>query len=65
MKLKKWLEIILIALLIILTFKMFMVDEIIGCLIFIVNLIIFIILDYYGTLINELSTKLSYFMNEE
>lgn len=65
MKLKKWVEIILMALLIILTFKMFLVDEIIGCLIFVVNLIIFIILDYYGTLINELSAKLSYFMNEE
>lgn len=65
MKLKKWVEIILIALLIILSFKMFLVDELIGCVIFIVNSIIICILDYYGTLINELSNKLSYFMNEE
>lgn len=65
MKLKKWVEAILIGLLLLLTFKMFMVDEIIGCLIFILNIIIISILDYYGTLINELNAKLSYFMNEE
>ena len=65
MKLKRWVELILIALLIILSIKMFMVDELIGCLILVVNLVIITILDWYGTLINELNAKLSYFMNEE
>lgn len=65
MKLKRWVELILIALVIILSIKMFMVDEMIGCLILVVNLVIITILDWYGTLINELNAKLSYFMNEE
>lgn len=65
MKLKRWVELILIALLIILSIKMFMVDELIGCLILVVNLVIITILDWYGTLIKELNAKLSYFMNEE
>lgn len=65
MKLKRWVELILIALVIILSIKMFMVDELIGCLILLVNLVIITILDWYGTLINELNAKLSYFMNEE
>lgn len=65
MKLKRWVELILIALVIILSIKMFMVDELIGCLILVVNLVIITILDWYGTLIKELNAKLSYFMNEE
>ena len=65
MKLKRWVELILIALVIILSIKMFMVDELIGCLIFLVNALIIVILDWYGTLIDELNAKLSYFMNEE
>lgn len=64
MKLKRWVELILIALVIILSIKMFMVDELIGCLILVVNLVIITILDWYGTLIKELNAKLSYFMNE-
>lgn len=65
MKLKRWLEITLIVLVIILSIKMFMVDEMIGLLIFIVNTILITIIDWYGTLIKELNAKLSYFMNEE
>lgn len=65
MKLKRWLEIALIVLVIILSIKMFMVDEMIGLLIFIVNAILITIIDWYGTLIKELNAKLSYFMNEE
>lgn len=65
MKLKRWLEITLVVLVIILSIKMFMVDEMIGLLIFIVNAILITIIDWYGTLIKELNAKLSYFMNEE
>lgn len=65
MKLKRWLEIALVVLVIILSIKMFMVDEMIGLLIFIVNVILITIIDWYGTLIKELNAKLSYFMNEE
>lgn len=65
MKLKRWLEIALIVLVIILSIKMFMVDEMIGLLIFILNAILITIIDWYGTLIKELNAKLSYFMNEE
>lgn len=65
MKIKRWLEIALIVLVIILSIKMFMVDEMIGLLIFIVNAILITIIDWYGTLIKELNAKLSYFMNEE
>lgn len=53
MKLKRWLEIALIVLVIILSIKMFMVDEMIGLLIFVVNAILITIIDWYGTLINE------------
>ena len=65
MKLKRWVELILIVLLIVLSIKMFFVDEMIGCLILIVNVVIICILDWYGTLINELNAKLKFFMNEE
>lgn len=65
MKLKKWVELILIALMVIISIKMFFVDELVGCLLLVLNLIILLILDWYGTLIKELNAKLSYFMNEE
>lgn len=65
MKLKRWVELILIALMVIISIKMFFVDEMIACLLLVLNLIILVILDWYGTLIEELNAKLSYFMNEE
>lgn len=65
MKLKRWVELILIALMVIISIKMFFVDEMIACLLLVLNLIILVILDWYGTLIKELNAKLSYFMNEE
>lgn len=65
MKLKRWVELILIALMVIISIKMFFVDEMIACLLLVLNLIILLILDWYGTLIKELNAKLSYFMNEE
>lgn len=65
MKLKRWVELILIVLMVIISIKMFFVDEMVACLLIVLNLIILVILDWYGTLINELNAKLSYFMNEE
>lgn len=65
MKLKRWVELILISLMVIISIKMFFVDEMIACLLLVLNLIILLILDWYGTLIKELNAKLSYFMNEE
>lgn len=59
MKFKLWFEIILIVLLSILTIVMFLVPDTIGCLICLLNIFIFVLIDTYGTIFNKLADKVN------
>lgn len=58
MKFKMWVEIVLILLVITLTFTMFFVPEVVGCLLCLLSIIIFMFIDTYGTIIDKLDKKI-------
>lgn len=64
MKFKPMVEIILLIILVATTMRMFLVDELIGCIYFIVNMILISLLCNYGTLLIKISTKIEELNNK-
>lgn len=64
MKLSKKVEVILLFILLVSTIRMFIVDEMVGIIYFTINIILMSVISNFGTIFNELTTKLDKFMSE-